>query len=88
MKGRYHWSNAAYSARFWKLHASIAVPILGILLHPGWLTVGITVAYAGVLIWIEVVQKMTIVAYTRKLNIVFTGRVKATVNLVRDMKNQ
>jgi hypothetical protein len=42
-------------------------------------------ATLSLLVWIEKIQKMTLQAFFRALNIVLTGRVKSTLNLFRAM---
>lgn len=83
-EGRFHWSNCAPPAKFFKINAASSVPWLILLLHPSWwglyLAVGVTVT----LIYIEVVKKMTVIAFMRSISISLTGRVKSTANLLKE----
>ncbi|MDB6014963.1 MAG: hypothetical protein JWL65_7213 [Gammaproteobacteria bacterium] len=81
--GRYHWSNAAPTARFFTLHAIACLPLLALALHPSWNGLYILLATIALLVWIEKVQKMTLQAFFRSLNIVMTGRVKSSFNLLK-----
>lgn len=85
-KGRYHWSNAAHSARFFKINAIAAVPILILVLFPSMTWLFITLGIIGFLIYVEVIKKMSLRAFFRSVNIVLTGRVKASLSLIKEIK--
>lgn len=85
-KGRYHWSNAAHSARFIKINAVAAVPLLILILFPSMTGLFITLGIIAFLIWVELVKKMSIRAFFRSVNIVLTGRVKASLSLIKEIK--
>ncbi len=82
--GRYHWSNCALPARFFRINAAAALPWLIVILHPSWNTLWIALAVTAILIYIEMFKKMTVKAYMRSLNILLTGRVKSTKNLIKE----
>jgi hypothetical protein len=84
-EGRYHWSNCAYPAVFFKINGVASVPWLGVLLHPGWITFISALIVSAFLVYVEVVKKMTLRAFIWSLNLKFTGRVKATTNLVKEL---
>jgi hypothetical protein len=81
--GRYHWSNAAAAARFFTLHAIACLPLLALVLHPSWRGFYGVLGTIALLVWIEKIQKMTLRAFFRSLNIVLTGRVKSSLNLFK-----
>lgn len=83
--GRYHWSHAAQTPRFFFIHAAAAAPLLALLLHPAWITLWIALGTVVALVWVERVRKLTPLAFWRSLNIVFTGRVKPTVNILKEL---
>lgn len=83
--GRYHWSNGAYGARFFMFSAVACLPLLALILHPSWTILYIWLATLAVLGYIQLWKKMTLRAYARSLNIVLTGRVKSSLNLVREL---
>lgn len=82
--GRYHWSNCASPARFFVINASASVPWLILLLHPSWVTLELALGMTGVLIYIEVIKKMTVVAFLRAIGVQLVGRQKSTMNLVKE----
>lgn len=83
--GRYHWSNTARSPRFFSLHAIACLPLLALALHPSWRGLYILLGTIALLVWIEKIQKMTLQAFFRSLNIVLTGRVKSSLNLLKTL---
>lgn len=83
--GRYHWSNCAPPAQFFKINAVASVPWLALVLHPGWTTFYVALVVTGVLLYVEIVKKMSVVAFLRAVNIALTGRVKSTMNLVKEL---
>ena len=83
--GRYHWSNGAYGARFFILNAVACVPLLALLLHPSWMLLYVWLGTVAVLAYIEIWKKMTIRAYLRSINIGLTGRVKSSLNLIKEL---
>ena len=85
MKGRYHWSNAAYKARFFNINAIACVPILGLVLKPSWMMLYVSIATIVLLVWIEVFKKMSVRAFFRSINIFLTGRVKSSLNLIKEL---
>lgn len=84
-KGRYHWSNGAYVARFFVLHWSACVPLLILVLHPSWTLLYVAVGWLAFLLWVEKILKMTLAAFARAINIWVTGRVKASINLLKEL---
>lgn len=83
--GRYHWSNCAPTARFFKINALASVPWLALILHPAWITALLAIAVTGILIYIELIRKMTLLAFFRSINIWMTGRVKPTSNFLKEL---
>jgi len=83
--GRFHWSNCAAPAKFFKINAVASVPWLALVLQPGWTTLGTAVAVTAVLIYIEIVMKMTVGSFLRSVILALTGRVKSTQNLVKEL---
>lgn len=83
-EGRFHWSNCAPPAKFFKINATASVPWLVLLLHPSWWGLYTAVGVTVVLVYIEVVKKMTVLAFVRSIGVALTGRVKATVNLLKE----
>ncbi len=83
--GRYHWSNCAPPARFFKINAVASLPWLGVILRPSWMTFYAALAVTAVLLYIEVVKKMTVTAFFRAVNVWLTGRVKSTKNLLKEL---
>jgi len=82
--GRYHWSNCAYPAQFFKINAVASLPWLGVILHPSGLTFYSALLVTVLLIYIEIIEKMTVTAFIRSIGILFTGRVKSTKNLIKE----
>jgi hypothetical protein len=76
MKGRFHWSNASPSPRLWIVHASAAIPCLGLILFPGWTMLFVWAAWVVILFYIEVIKKMTVSSWLRSVNVFLTGREK------------
>lgn len=85
-KGRYHWSNAAPAAKFFKINAVAAVPILLLFLYPSMTLLYVTLGIVGFLIWVELIKKMSLRAFLRSVNILITGRVKASINNIKEFK--
>lgn len=85
VSGRYHWSNAAPPAAFGKINAVAAIPWLVVILHPSWWALYFALGVSAVLIYIELYKKMTLKSFAREVNIWVTGRVKSTVNLVKEL---
>jgi len=83
--GRYHWSNAAYSARFFIINAVACAPLLVLVLRPSWGGLFAALATIVFLLWVEKVKKMTLAAFFRSINIWLTGRVKASINLFEEL---
>jgi general stress protein CsbA len=83
--GRYHWSNCAYPARFFKINATASLPWLGVVLHPSLTTFYVALVVTAILLYIEIVKKMTVTAFVRAINIWLTGRVKSTRNLIKEI---
>lgn len=83
--GRYHWSNGAYGARFFAINAVACLPILALILHPSWMLLYIALGVVAVLIYIEKIRKMSLGAFSRSLNITLTGRVKSSLNLIKEL---
>ena len=83
--GRYHWSNCAPPARFFKINAVASLPWLGVILHPNWTTFYVALVVTVILVYIEVVKKMTVGSFARAVNVWMTGRVKSTMSLVKEL---
>ncbi len=83
--GRYHWSNGAYGARFFVINALACVPVLALILHPSWFLFYIAVGFAAVLVYIEKFLKMSLSAFFRSINITLTGRIKSSLNLIKEI---
>jgi hypothetical protein len=83
--GRYHWSNAAHSARFFVIDAVACVPMLALILHPSWLGLYILLITVAFLFWVERIRKMSLAAFFRSINIVLTGRVKSSLNIFKEI---
>lgn len=83
--GRYHWSNGAYSARFFVINAIACVPVLALILHPSWFLLYIALGSTAVLVYIEKFMKMSMSAFFRSINIALTGRVKSSLNLIKEI---
>lgn len=83
--GRYHWSNGAHSARFFIVNAVACVPLLALILHPSWWALYASLATFAFLFWVEKIKKMTISAFFRSVNIALTGRVKSSLNLIKEL---
>jgi len=82
-EGRYHWSNCARQAQFIRIHYIGSVPWLILLLHPSLNTLFFALGVTALLVYVEVVKKMTVRAFFRSLLLRLTGRVKSTGNLAR-----
>jgi hypothetical protein len=83
--GRYHWSNGAYGARFFAINAVACLPILALILHPSWFLLYVALGVIAVFVYIEKFLKMSISAFYRSLNITLTGRVKSSLNLIKEL---
>lgn len=79
--GRYHWSNCALPAKFFVINAVASLPWLALILFPRWSTLVLAILLTGILIYIEVVMKMTLSSFMRAVGVFLTGRVKATRSL-------
>lgn len=88
LTGRYHWSNCAFPARFFKINAVASLPWLSVVLHPSWTTACVALVVTGALIYIETIRGMTVSAFLRAINVLLTGRVKSTGNLKRTLSNR
>jgi hypothetical protein len=82
--GRYHWSNAAYAARFFVINVTAFIPVVGLILHISWFMLYLSLGFVAFFFWIERVRKMSMSAFRRSLNIVLTGRIKSTMNLLEE----
>lgn len=83
--GRYHWSNAAYSARFFVIDAFACVPMLAVIMHPSWTGLYLLLGTIAFLFYVERIKKMSIRAFFRSINLVFTGRVKSSLNIFKEL---
>ena len=63
--GRHHWSNASPPARLWKINAVAGLPLLALILHPGWWTLGVALSVCTFLVYIELVKKITFEIFLR-----------------------
>lgn len=83
--GRYHWSHCASPARFFKINAVASLPWLAVVLYPRWSTLIFAVVVSSALVYVEVIHRMTLRAFLRAVNVIFTGRVKSTQNLMKEL---
>lgn len=83
--GRYHWSNAAHSARFFIINAGACVPLLALILHPSWWGLYTAVTTVVFLFWVEKIKKMTLRSFARSINVTLTGRVKSSLNVLKEL---
>jgi len=83
--GRYHWSNCAPPARFFKINAAASLPWLAVILHPSWMTFYVALVVTAILLYVEIVKKMSVTAFMRAINVWLTGRVKSTKNLIKEL---
>ena len=83
--GRYHWSNGAHSARFFVVNAIACIPLLGLILHPSWFGLWVTLGTIAFLFWVERIKNMSVTAFFRSINVALTGRVKSTLNLFKEV---
>lgn len=83
--GRYHWSNAAFKARFFWTDAVVAVPLLGLILLPSWGMLYLTGGMVVFLIIVERYLKLSLKTFFLAINIFFTGRVKSTLNIFKEL---
>lgn len=84
--GRYHWSNAAFKARFvLGIDAVAAVPLLAVIVFPSWGTGYVAVGTVVFLVFVQKYLKMSIAAFFRSINIFFTGRLKTTLNIFKEL---
>ena len=83
--GRYHWSNAAFKARFAWIDAVAAVPLLAVIVFPSWGTAYFAVGTVVFLVFVEKYLKLSIAAFFRSINIFFTGRLKTTLNIFKEL---
>ena len=84
-EGRHHWSHTALPARLGPINAIASVPWLIWLLHSSWWLLYVAIATTVFLFWVEKIKKMTITAFFRSINIFLTGRVKASLNLFKEL---
>lgn len=84
--GRYHWSNCALPAKFFVINAVASLPWLVLILFPRWSTLILAVVLTTILIYIEVVLKMTVSSFMRAIGVFLTGRVKATRSLFDEIR--
>lgn len=84
--GRYHWSNCALPAKFFIINAVASVPWLLLILFPAWGTLIFAVLLTAILVYIEVVMKMTLGAFVRAVTVFLTGRVKATRSVFDEVR--
>lgn len=83
--GRYHWSNAAHTARFFVIDAFACVPMLALILHPSWMGLYVLLGTIAFLFYVERIKKMTLGAFFRSINLVFTGRIKSSLNIFKEL---
>lgn len=83
--GRYHWSNCAPSAKLFVINGFSVVFFLAAMLFPGKKTFYTLVVVVSILVFIEVVKKMRLIDAFRSLNIMLTGRVKTTMNVLKEL---
>jgi hypothetical protein len=83
--GRYHWSNCAHSAKFFKVNAMGSIPVLALILHPSWASLWFLIGLNALLVWVEIFKKMSVREYIRSINIKLTGRVKSSLNLIHEL---
>lgn len=83
--GRYHWSNCAYPAVFFNVNALASLPWVAFLFHPGWDTLKVAFLITIFFVYIEIVLKMSLSAFLRSILVKMTGRVKSTINLIKEV---
>jgi hypothetical protein len=80
--GRYHWSNTALEAQFWKIPASTSIPWLVCLFYPRMNTLYFALIFTIVLTVLQWKFKMTPLDACRRIRVLITGRVKNTKKLL------
>jgi len=85
-EGRYHWSNASASARFWKINATTAIPLLVLLFFPGVKTAIFALITMVFFVYIEYWKKMDFFAALRAVGVWFSGRLLTTLNNVKKFR--
>ncbi|MCP2041873.1 hypothetical protein L1281_002491 [Neisseria sp. HSC-16F19] len=82
-KGRYHWSNTALEAQFWKIPASASVPWLLMLFYPRMVTFYIAIALTVFFSYLSFFKKMAFMDFVRYVKVRITGRTKSTKKLFK-----
>ncbi|MFA6230958.1 MAG: IcmT/TraK family protein [Rhodanobacter sp.] len=85
-EGRYHWSNASASARFGKINATTAIPLLVLLFFPGKTTAIIALITMGFFVYIEYWKKMDFFTAMRAAGVWLSGRMLTTLNNVKKFR--
>jgi hypothetical protein len=85
-EGRYHWSNASASARFWKINATTAIPLLALLFFPSkWMAI-IALTTMVFFVYIEYWKKMDFFTAMRASGVWLSGRMLTTLNNVKKFR--
>ena len=88
MIGRHHWSNCAPPAVLFKISAIAALPWLALLLFPSTTAAWIALLVTLFLVYVEIIKKMTVVAWFRGVGVFLIGRIKPTRNIIKEIKGQ
>jgi hypothetical protein len=80
--GRYHWSNTALPALFWKIPASTSIPWLLLLFHPKLYIFYIALFFTITLALLQFIWNMTLLDCLRKIKVLVMGRDKATNKII------
>lgn len=79
--GRYHWSNSALEAQFWKIPASTSIPWLVLTMYPRMSMFYFALFFTLVLSILQWKFKMTPLDACRRIKVLITGRIKGTKEL-------
>lgn len=84
--GRYHWSNLAERARFFKIDAIAAIPWIALPVFPSWVVLYVALGTTAFFIWLEFFKKMTLKAYLRSLMLATVGYERRSRDVNRKYK--
>ena len=82
-QGRYHWSNTALEAQFWRIPASASLPWLLLLFYPRKITLIIAVILTLFFCYMKLVKRMSVIYFLLKIKVLVTGRVKSTKKFLK-----
>ncbi len=85
-EGRYHWSNASASARFWKINATTAIPLLVLLFFPSKTMALVALTVTGFFVYIEFVKKIDFFTAMRATGVWLSGGALTTLNNVKKFR--